>query len=129
MGYFETGLTLGLFVYAVIIGLLTFKDSFKEWFYGELFEDTVFGSSGQYLFFPSENMIDKTNALNTFVNVASFLSIHLLLFAIFMVVFTIIGGLLSPLIFLGVVIGPFIYYLVKKKRAKREEQNEDEQSS
>lgn len=130
MGYFDLGISLGLAIYGIIVGLLTFKDSFKEWFYGEVFEDTILGEAGEYLFFPNQNMIENSDAGKTFINVMAFLGIHLFLFALFMLVFTLIGGLLSPLIFLGVVVGPFIYYFVKRKRAKAlAKLNEDEETS
>jgi fatty acid desaturase len=127
MGYFDIGLTLGLFFYGVIIAALTFNSKFKIWFYDELFEDTFLGEAGKYLFFPDKD--DEISTLDAIISVLVLILIHFLLFLGWIIIWILTGGILSPFLLLSAVVGPIIYYNSKRKKLKTETEESEEEET
>lgn len=124
MGYFEIGLNLGLFVFAIYVGALTFNKTFREYFYGTLMEDSYLGDMGQYLFFPTEYDIENDSVGKRVLEILGLIAINFGIFALVLMVFTVLGAILLIPILLALIIGPFVYININKKRKQIELEKE-----
>lgn len=124
MGYFEIGLNLGLFVFAVYVGALTFNKTFREYFYGTLMEDSYLGDMGEYLFFPTEYQIENDNTSKRVLGILGLIGINFGLFIVVLIVFSIVGAILLIPMLLALIIGPFVYNNIRKKRKRIELEKE-----
>lgn len=115
MGWFEIGLTAGYLVYAIFLGLLIFSKKFTEWFYINLLEDTILGSTGQFLYYPEEDD-DEAELPKRLVITLTHILLHLLIFAIWTIVFLLIGAILAPFIVLGIILSPLVFWFSKRKK-------------